>query len=182
MILQAIKSGVSEERIARVLKVDVESIRQKRDLLDGICKEAAEILKNNHMSPKVFITMKKMKPMRQIEVAELLVAANNFSVLYVKALLAASKPDMLVDPEKSRIVDGLTPEQVAKMEREMDGLQRDLKLIEESHGNEVLNLVLARGYVKKLFGNASVVRYLSQHHADIFRELQTVVECLMLES
>lgn len=51
MILKAIKSGVSEERIAKVLNVDVASIRQKRDLLEGICKEAAEILKTRQMSP-----------------------------------------------------------------------------------------------------------------------------------
>jgi ParB-like chromosome segregation protein Spo0J len=50
MILKTIKSGVSEERIAKVLNVDVGSIRKKRDLLDGICKEAAEILKNRHLS------------------------------------------------------------------------------------------------------------------------------------
>ena len=38
MILKAIKSGVSEERIAKVLDVDVANIRQKRDLLEGICQ------------------------------------------------------------------------------------------------------------------------------------------------
>src|SRR5215469_14501100 len=45
MILKATRSGVSEERIAKVLRVDVASIRQKRDLLTGVCPEAAEILK-----------------------------------------------------------------------------------------------------------------------------------------
>ena len=35
--------------------------------------------------------------------------------------------------------------QVAKMEKEMEVLQCDLRLIEESHGNQILNLVLARG-------------------------------------
>jgi len=38
----------------------------------------------------------------------------------------------------------------------------------------VLNLVLARGYLTKLFGNARVARYLSQRYSDIFQELQTV--------
>src|SRR5262245_17007696 len=33
MILKAIKSGISEERIANVLNIDVAGIRQKRDLL-----------------------------------------------------------------------------------------------------------------------------------------------------
>jgi hypothetical protein len=102
-------------------------------------------------------------------------------VPYTKALLAATRPEMLLDPDKHKAVGGLSPEQVAKMEKEMDVLQRDLKLIEESHGNEVLSLVLARGYLTKLFGNARVVRYLGQHHGDIFRELQAIVEGVSLE-
>jgi ParB-like chromosome segregation protein Spo0J len=182
MILKAIKHGVSEERIAKVLKVDVATIREKRDLLNGICKEAVEILKNRHVSLGVFSLLRKLKPMRQIEAADLLVATGNFSVPYAKALLAATHPDMLVDPDKHKIVEGLTQEQVAKMEKEMEVLQRDLALIEESHGNQVLNLVLARGYLAKLMGNARVVRYLGQHHADIFRELQALSESSSLES
>ena len=182
MILKAIKGGVPEERIAKALDVDVGSIRQKRDLLDGICKEVAEILKNRHMSPKAFFFLRKMNPVRQIEVAELLVASNNYSVPYIKALLAATHPDMLVDGDKHKAVEGLTPEQVVKMETEMETLQRDLKLVEESHSNEVFNLVLARGYLARLFGNARVVRYLSQHCPDIFRELQTICETALLET
>ena len=182
MILKAIKSGISEERIAKVLNLNLTSIRQKRDLLDGICREAVELLKNKHMSPHLFGVLKKMKPMRQIEVAELMGTASNFSVPYAKALLAATRPEMLVDPEKHRIVDGLTPEQVSKMQREMEVLQRDLKVIEDDHGNEVLNLVLGRGYLAKLFAAPRVVRYLNQQHADIFRELQAIVEGSSLES
>ncbi len=182
MILKAIKSGISEERIATVLHVDIAAIRQKRDLLNGICKEAAEILKTKHLTPNVFPVLRKMKPIRQIEVAELLVTANNFSVPYTKALLAATPPDMLVEPEKHKSVDGLTPEQMARMAKEMGTLQRDLKAIEESHGNQVLNLVLARGYLTKLFNNDLVTQYLTQRHSDLFTELHTVLAGTSLES
>lgn len=182
MILKATRNGVPEERIAKVLRVDVASIRQKRDLLNGVCPEAAEILKNRTVSLGVFGILKRMKPMRQIEVAELLIATGNFSVPYAKALFAATQPDMLVEPGKHKAVKGLTPEQVAKMEKETETLQRDLKLVEESHGNQVLNLVVARSYVLKLFENSRVTRYLGQHHPDIFRELQTMTESSSLEN
>jgi hypothetical protein len=182
MILKATRNGVSEERIAKVLKVDIASIRQKRDLLNGICKEAADILKNKRVSLGVFSFLRKMKPMRQIEVAELLTTAGNYSVPYIKALFAVTQSDMLVEPDKHKTAQGLTPEQVAKMEKEMEVLQRDLKLVEESHGNEVLNLVLARGYLIKLFSNSRVARYLGQHHADIFRELQSMSDRSSLEN
>lgn len=181
MILAAIKSGVSEERIARVLNVNVKSIREKRDLLDGICKEAVEILKNRHLAPGVFGVLKKMKPMRQIEAAELIAAANNLSVPFCKALLAATKPEMLVNPGNKKPVEGLAPEQVAKIEKEMDQMQRNLKLIEQTHGDQVLNLVLARGYLGKLFANSRVVKYLGQNHGDIYRELKSIVEAGALE-
>jgi hypothetical protein len=120
--------------------------------------------------------------MRQIEVAELLVLTGNYSAPYAKALLAATQPDMLVNPGKHKAVGGLTPEQVMKMEKEMEGLQRDLKLIEDLHGTQVLNLVVARSYLGKLFANARVTRYLGQHHADIFAELQTAAEGTSLEN
>ena len=182
MILNAIKNGVSEERIAKVLNVDVARIRQKRDLLEGICKEAADILKHRRVPLKAFRYLKKMKPLRQMEVAELMTATNNFGIPYTKALLASTHPEMLVDPNKSRMVRRLTPEQVSKMENEMEVLQRDLKAIEKCYGNEALNLVLACGYLKKLLDNIRIVKYLSQHYSEILNQLQTISSCSSLES
>lgn len=49
MILNAIKKGVSEERLARALNVDIANIRMKRNLLVGICPEAADLLKDRHV-------------------------------------------------------------------------------------------------------------------------------------
>ena len=37
MILKALEGGVSEERLAQVLNVDIAQIRAKRDLLNGLC-------------------------------------------------------------------------------------------------------------------------------------------------
>jgi len=182
MILLATNNGVSEERIAKVLKVDIATIRQKRDLLNGICAEAAELLKNKVVTIEVFAILRKMRPVRQIEVAELLIATSNFSVPYAKALLVATRPDMLVDADQHKAVKGLTPDQIAKMQKEMETLQQDLKAIEESHGTQVLNLVLACGYLRKLFGNARVTRYLRQHHPDISGELKTISESSSLEN
>jgi len=66
MILRAIEKGVSEERIAKTLNVDVAKIRQKRNLLESICAEVVELLKDKHFSPNAIRVLKKMKPMRQI--------------------------------------------------------------------------------------------------------------------
>jgi hypothetical protein len=89
---------------------------------------------------------------------------------------------MLVEPDKHKTVDGLTPEQMAKMTKEMESLQQDLRAVEESHGNQVLNLVMARGYLAKLFNNDRVTQYLNDRHSDLFTELQTVLAGTSLEN
>ena len=176
MILRAIENGVSEARIAKALNVNVSKIRSKVNLLDGVCPEAVELLKTRQITPEAFKILKKMKPLRQVEVAELLVAAGNFSMPYVRALFAATKRDLLVNATESKKAFGLTPEQLGKMEREVEGLQRELKLIEESYGTETLNLVLARAYWLRLMNNTRVTRYLTQHHKDLLGALRTVVD------
>jgi hypothetical protein len=86
---------------------------------------------------------------------------------------------MLIETKKNKAVEGLSPNQVVRVEQEMDALQRESKLAEESYGNEVLNLDLARGYLAKLVGNARVVRYLTQHYPVIVHELQAISEALL---
>lgn len=62
---------------------------------------------------------------------------------------------------------GVTPEDMASMQRETEALSRDFRLIEESHGRNTLNLVLAVAYLRKFLESADIVRYLSGHFAGI---------------
>ena len=176
MILKAVERGVSEERIAKALNVDVQTIRRKRHLLDGICPEAAELLKDKHIAIQTFTELKKMVPLRQIEAAELMVAMNKYTVSYAKSLLAATPQDQLVESSKPKQLKGLTDEQVALMERESVNLERAFRIAEKSYGTDHLDLVLTNGYLGKLLGNARVVRYLAQHHHDILTEFQKLAE------
>jgi hypothetical protein len=176
MILRAIKDGVDEVRIARSLAVDVSSIRQKRDLLDGICKEAVHLLKDKRVPGPALRELRKVKPMRQIEIAEVICAAHNYSLGYIKCLVAASPADQLLDAEKGKDVRGLTPNDISRMEHEMETLGKEFRLIEESHGKNTLNLVLVVGYLRKLLDNARVVRFLSQRHPEILGEFQKLAE------
>src|SRR5262249_9128358 len=141
MIFRAIKNGVSEERIARSLNVDVASIRQKRDLLDGICPEAVELLRDRRVTGQALRDLRKVRPMRQIEIAELMCAARNFTVGYARCLVAATPAEQMIDAIRDKEIRGLTPEDVSRMEHEMESLGREFKLIEESHGKTVLDLV-----------------------------------------
>ena len=180
MIMEAIRRGASEDRIAKALNLDVASIRRKRDLLEGICPEAVTLLREKRTCAGAFRELRKVKPMRQIEIAELMVAANCFSTRYANCLFLATPQEQLVEPDKPKDLQGLSPEDASRMEREIDSLSRDFRLIEDSHGRNVLNLVLVVGYLKKLLDNARVVRYLSQNYAEILTEFQKIAEAKSL--
>jgi ParB-like chromosome segregation protein Spo0J len=176
MILKAVERGVPEERIAKALNVDVHNIARKRRLLEGICPEVADILKDKHLGINAFTELRKMAPLRQIEAAELMVAMNKYTLSYAKSLLAATPQAQLVETDKPKHVRGLSDDQVAMMERESVSLEREFRIAEKSYGTDHLDLVLTNGYLGKLLANARVVRYLAQHHRDILTEFQKLAE------
>lgn len=175
MIAEAIKRGVSEQKIASALNLNVTSIIKKRDLLNGICPEAVELLKDKMVSENAFALLKRMKAIRQIEVATLMNDSNNYTITYVKALLAATPKAQLLNPEKPKIIKGLDDDQIARMEAEMKSLQGEYQLIEKNYGPNVLNLTVARTYLSTLLDNTHVAKYIKQHHPEFFVQFQQIV-------
>ena len=176
MILKLVERGVSEERIAETLDVNVASIRAKRSLLHGICPEAAELLKDKQCPVVTIQALKKMKPVRQVDAVEMMIEMNNFTIPYAKALVASTPPDQLVDATGPRAPKGVSPELIARMEREMASLQRSIKRIEASFGPNHLKLVVAVRYVKSLLDNPAIDRYIEKHHPEIRQELIRICE------
>ncbi|WP_431258539.1 plasmid partitioning protein RepB C-terminal domain-containing protein [Roseateles chitinivorans] len=181
MIRRAIDRGVSPERIAKALSVDVSHILKKNSLLDGLCSEVIDLLRDKNFSVELARVLRKMKPPRQIECAELMVSANKLSVSYGEALLVASPPSSLIDGPHVRNMRGVTPEQMSRMEREMANLQGQYRLVEQSYGQDVLNLVLTRGYLKKLLANEKIARYLRLHQPEMTDQFTSIVETESLD-
>ncbi|GGZ39293.1 plasmid partitioning protein RepB C-terminal domain-containing protein [Asticcacaulis endophyticus] len=180
MIRRAIERGVSEEKLAEALNLDVRRIIEKRDMLEGICPEAIELLKDQFIAPKTFPVLRKMKPLRQVEAATLMNDAGIYTKPYVMALLAATPKAQLVHPERAKKIKGLDEDQMVRMETEMDSLQREYRLIEDSYGKDVLNLTLAKGYLGTLLNNARIVRYLSNHQPEILSQFRQISDMTKL--
>lgn len=174
MILNAVEQGVPEEHLARALNLNISSIRQKRSLLEGICPEAVDLLKDKHVPINTIEQLKRLKPMRQIEVAQLMSAMNKFTVSYALSLVAATPDSMLVRPKKA--ARGLSKRQVTLMETEAANLDREFKTIEQDYGADHLDLVLSVGFLRRLLANARTVRYLAQRFPDILAEFQKIIE------
>ena len=181
MIKRAISRGVSAEKLASSLNVDLTQIIRKVKLLDGICPEATKLLKDQVFPTKLSDILRKMKPTRQIECVELMISANTIKIPYAQALLAATPSHMLVETGRSKKFRGISPEQLLKMEREMGNLNEQYKLVEESYGQDVLNLVLAKGYLSKLIDNQEISRFIKQKQPDVYNEFINIIETVSMD-
>lgn len=182
MILKAIEKGVPAERIAQALDVNVERIRERQRLLDGIIPEVVEMLKDRLVSQGAFAALRKMKAVRQLAAAEMMVSANRFTTNYAKMILATTRPELLVEGAKAKPATGVTPEQIARMEREMEKLQQDYRAVEDTLGETMLVLVVAKGFINRLLGNSAVAAYLAKHHADLVGELRGVMDGIAVDA
>ena len=144
------------------------------NLLNGLHADAVEILKDKEISPGAIRLFKRVTPLRQVEMAEMMVSVSNYTKGYVAALLVGTPKDQLTQPDQPKVAKGLSGAEIARMEQEMESLQRDFKASEETYGENVLNLTLACRYVAKLLQNAKVVRFLSSQYRDAFSEFETV--------
>ena len=182
MVMKALKNGVSEERIAKTLNLNISSVRERTSLLEGICPEAVSLLKVKHVPRSTLSILKKVHAIKQIDMAETMIAYNNFDSSYAKALLMGTPPQLLVEPEKIRESAGVTVEEMDRMEKDMAALTKDFRRIQDTHGQNVLNLAIAQGYLKKLLNSAPVVLFLSRNYAEILEGFQKIAERTTLES
>ena len=176
MIIRAVKRGVPEEKIAKALNVDVKSIISKQKLLNGICQEVADTLKDKVVAVGMFPILRKMKHFRQIKAVSLMSDANVYTITYARALLAATPNEELTNPKKAKNIKGLNSGQISRMESEMASVEREYRLIEENYRPDVLNHAFATAYLKSLLSNVRVVRYLAKHHSEVLAEFQNIAQ------
>ncbi|MDX2251990.1 MAG: plasmid partitioning protein RepB C-terminal domain-containing protein [Nitrospira sp.] len=176
MITRAVERGVPPEKIAKALDLQPNSVLRKVRMLDGICEEAIAMLKDKPCPIAVFEILRKMKSIRQVEAAELLVNANNFGVAYASAILAGTPQSQLLDGAKAKRVIGVTAETMARMERELTRLQESITSVQDSYGKDHLHLTVIKGYITKLLGNPRIVRYLTQNRPEFLSEFQAIAE------
>lgn len=175
MILKALEHDVSEERLAAALGVNIKSLRIRRDLLTGICDEAVQLLRNRKVALGVFSVLRKMRPVRQVEAVEQMIAGLTYSVAFANALLSVTKPEMLVRPMQRKKVSATSHAAQEMLGIETERLVKDLKQIEGSYGKDLLTFTVCTGYLKKLLANPRVERQLVQDHSELLEAIREAI-------
>ena len=176
MIVKAIQSGVSEEKLARALNLDISTIRNKKCLLEGICPEAVELLKDKAVPEPVFRVLKKMKAPRQINAAMLMNDQNKFTSNYAKALLDATPANQLVNKGKPRKETPAILARQARLEEESLALSREIGSLKEQYGTAMIDMTSMQAYLKSLLGNEAVAKYLRELHGPIHDKFKEIAE------
>lgn len=109
MLRRAIDRGVSKERLARTFNLDISSIDKRVNLLEGVTAGAVVLLRDQQFNPEVARVLRKMRPERQVEAVELMIAANAITVIYAEALLTATHPEQLTDNRPPKLKLAVTP-------------------------------------------------------------------------
>tara|TARA_R110002072_G_scaffold242550_3_gene401329 strand:- start:15858 stop:16217 length:360 start_codon:yes stop_codon:yes gene_type:complete len=102
---------------------------------------------------------------------------------HADALLKATPPEKRTDqvPPKSEEPKGDPLEQTVRLEREMNQVQEKYKRTEEPYGSELLNLVVAKGYLKKLMENDSVRGFVDRHAPEVLKQFELVLNTVSME-
>ncbi len=122
-----------------------------------------------------------MRSVRQIEAAELMISSSNYTASYAGLLLAGTQKCDLLHPDKPKKIGGMTPEQIAKMEHEMESVHRNFKDVEVGFRKDSFDLVLASGYLAKLLRRPAIERFLEKRHPEILDGFRTVIAATSLD-
>ncbi|MBB6125377.1 plasmid partitioning protein RepB C-terminal domain-containing protein [Sphingobium subterraneum] len=180
MVVRAMDRGVSVDKMARALGLDPASIRRRSRLLEGICPEAENLLKDTSCAMAVFDVLRMMKPIRQIVAAEIMTGQGNYTAAFARTILVATPADQLVAPSAPSKAKTNTVEHMARLEKELIGLQSQVKAVEDSYGIDNLHLTVSQGYLRKLLSNGPVVRWLSRNRPEYLEQFQSIAEITAL--
>jgi DNA-binding CsgD family transcriptional regulator len=175
MISRALDRGVSPEKIAKALNLEVNTVKSRKSILDGICPEVIEMLKHKTVSPMVFRAIRPMKPARQVVVVDLMLSGGCLTSTYARALREGTKEVDLKDNYRTKRRQSLSAEQILRIQRETEALEQEYKLVDDSFGEEVLDLVVVCAYVARLLRNDEIARFLNGHYQEIADTLRGVV-------
>ena len=176
MIVKAVQSGVSEEKLARVLNLDIGTVRNKKNLLEGICPEAVELLKDKAVPEPVFRVLRKMKAPRQINAAMLMNDQNKFNCNYAKALLDATPANQLVNKDKPKKETPAILARQARLEEESLALSREIGSLKEQYGTAMIDMTSMQAYLKSILGNETVSKYLRELHGPTYDKFKHIAE------
>jgi hypothetical protein len=110
-----------------------------------------------------------------------MISSNTITVAHAEALLKATLPELRTDVRPLERDKSSSIEQLVKLEKEMSQVQTQYKDAEQNYGSDLLNLMVAKGYLTKLLVNDAVKSYILRHDPEILEQFELVTNTVSME-
>ncbi|ENA0609601.1 TPA: plasmid partitioning protein RepB C-terminal domain-containing protein [Enterobacter cancerogenus] len=175
MLLKAVESGVSVEKLCAVLGLSQGIINTRLRISEGISKEALALLADKNVSQNVFDVLKKIKLHKQIDFVSTMLTLNNFTKKFALSMLHALPAEYLVRKPDNAPDDKDMIKTLARLEKEMAALQVETQDIENEFAENNLNLMVARSYIAKLLSKNEIIHWLYDNKSEYLDVLKKVL-------
>jgi len=171
MIDRAVKEGVDPDRIAAALNVSREWVNVMENLIKGLSLDVVRKLQKRIVGKNIFLELKKVTHDRQLEILQLVEAADDYSVKYVKALVFGTSIDQKVN-KKGR--PRINPKEQEELAGQLKKVETEFRRASVIFRDNVFNLVKLSGYIRKLLANDNLCKFLDQQYPDILVEFEKI--------
>lgn len=171
MIARAIELGVTKDIIARLFGLSEKTIRQRSRLLTGVCQEAADKLADKQCPAKIFEILKKMVPVRQIEVVDIMMDQDNYSVQHGNSLLRMTPPNQLAKAKENARGEP----RADSIAQQMSALRAHNRNVEEKYAADAGHWLTIEVFLKDLLNRQPLVRWLTDNKPQALEQLRSIV-------
>lgn len=172
MIAKAVKSNVPLERIATALAMSEKQILSDMNAAEGLDEKVVEILKTVNVTVKALKELRKVKSVRQIQIAQRMKALHNYSFTFVSSLVASSHSCQLVDPNQRTKNNKMDFAEIAALEHESTSLEEQAQESLEKYNHQIYELSIIIGFLKRLIANERVNGYMMRNFSGHYDKLE----------
>jgi hypothetical protein len=141
----------------------------------GIGSEAKNLLASRNVSSKALSILARMNPVRQAEVARLMVAADCYSAPYAKALIGGTDRSLINGP-RARAKVPMQAQKRKAASQEITALADQLNKLSDLDGSDLITVLVACKYVERLLANQRIRKYLGKKCPKICKDLEDLIQ------
>ncbi|HFT4536648.1 TPA: plasmid partitioning protein RepB C-terminal domain-containing protein [Klebsiella pneumoniae] len=174
MLLKAVESGVSVEKLCAVLGVTPDTLIGKLKISDGIAPEVMALLAEKNVPQTIFSVLKKLKFYKQIEMVNTMISINNFTRKFAMSMLHAVASEHLVAPKKDASRETDIRKNLERLEKEMASVQVETQHLQDEYAENNLRLVIIKNHIERLLANGQVLNWLYDNHQEYLSVLKQI--------
>ncbi|EOY6267100.1 plasmid partitioning protein RepB C-terminal domain-containing protein [Escherichia coli] len=174
MLLKAVESGVSVEKLCAVLGVTPDTLIGKLKISDGIAPEVMALLAEKNVPQTIFSVLKKLKFYKQIEMVNIMISINNFTRKFAMSMLHAVASEHLVAPKKDASRETDIRKNLERLEKEMASVQVETQHLQDEYAENNLRLVIIKNHIERLLANGQVLNWLYDNHQEYLSVLKQI--------